>query len=342
MPTFASSNGYLDTPAKYRELAEQKEALDDYEQVSQGVAHDQQPPAKRRRGLTGSIVSTAVSAALIGTAVGLTVYRLWRDRGKDTEPPVITVGPAEASASTPPPPYSSSDPQGTPTLNVVPSTPRTAASSRKPRHHRTQSARKRPRKVHHQTLHNIASFGPSTSSTVFPPTQASFDFSSPSFDAPPDDEDGDEGDQMDWIGHKLSSLIEEGKKALGREVVVSYEAKEDEVDDGGGEWMDEEFGVMGNRTRGRSIAASHPRSGSASRRPAIRRTGAGLAINPSPYGTAPSASSASPRRDLFNVSPQKQVSPHESSSSWQSQELRESMERARAQVRERLLGVGSS
>lgn len=34
------------------------------------------PPAKRRRGLAGSIVSTAVSAALIGTAVGLTVYRL--------------------------------------------------------------------------------------------------------------------------------------------------------------------------------------------------------------------------------------------------------------------------
>jgi hypothetical protein len=34
------------------------------------------PPAKRRRTLAGSIVSTAVSAALIGTAVGLTVYRL--------------------------------------------------------------------------------------------------------------------------------------------------------------------------------------------------------------------------------------------------------------------------
>jgi hypothetical protein len=34
------------------------------------------PPSKKRRGLTGSIVSTAVNAALIGTAVGLTVYRL--------------------------------------------------------------------------------------------------------------------------------------------------------------------------------------------------------------------------------------------------------------------------
>lgn len=34
------------------------------------------PPSKRRRGLAGSIVSTAVNAALIGTAVGLTVYRM--------------------------------------------------------------------------------------------------------------------------------------------------------------------------------------------------------------------------------------------------------------------------
>ncbi len=34
------------------------------------------PPAKRRRTLASTIVSGAVNAALIGTAVGLTVYRL--------------------------------------------------------------------------------------------------------------------------------------------------------------------------------------------------------------------------------------------------------------------------
>ena len=34
------------------------------------------PPAKRRRTLAGTIVSGAVNAALIGTAVGVTVYRL--------------------------------------------------------------------------------------------------------------------------------------------------------------------------------------------------------------------------------------------------------------------------
>jgi hypothetical protein len=35
------------------------------------------PPAKRRRTIAGTIVSGALNAALIGTAVGLTVYRLY-------------------------------------------------------------------------------------------------------------------------------------------------------------------------------------------------------------------------------------------------------------------------
>lgn len=39
--------------------------------------HVDLPAAKKRRTLAGSIVSTAMSAALIGTAVGLTVYRLY-------------------------------------------------------------------------------------------------------------------------------------------------------------------------------------------------------------------------------------------------------------------------
>ncbi|KAI0299204.1 hypothetical protein BC826DRAFT_995992 [Russula brevipes] len=52
------------------------------------------PPAKRRRTLAGTIVSGAVNAALIGTAVGLTVFRLWRDRGKvsELEPPPYEQG----------------------------------------------------------------------------------------------------------------------------------------------------------------------------------------------------------------------------------------------------------
>jgi hypothetical protein len=43
---------------------------------------------------------------------------------------------------------------------------------------------------------------------------------------------------MDWIGDKLSVLIAEGKRALGREIVVMSDSKEDEVDDGSGTWED--------------------------------------------------------------------------------------------------------
>ncbi|KAF9643828.1 hypothetical protein BDM02DRAFT_1315196 [Thelephora ganbajun] len=46
------------------------------EDESENAMEAELPPAKRRKGLAGSIVSTALSAALIGTAVGLTVYRL--------------------------------------------------------------------------------------------------------------------------------------------------------------------------------------------------------------------------------------------------------------------------
>ena len=45
---------------------------------------------------------------------------------------------------------------------------------------------------------------------------------------------------MDWIGDKLTKLIEEGKRALGTEIVVSSETPEDEVDDGTGEWVEDE------------------------------------------------------------------------------------------------------
>ncbi|KAF5381414.1 hypothetical protein D9757_009073 [Collybiopsis confluens] len=334
------------------------------------AADQQQPPAKRRRGLAGSIVSTAVSAALIGTAVGLTVYRLWRDRGKDAEPPLITVG-TEAgpntSSSPPPPPYSSSDPQAPPSLNVVPPTPR--STPRKTRQHQAHSsARKRPRRVPHLSLHNINSFGP-----------AAFDFTSPHRrnipTTPSDDEAETADDQMDWIGSKLTSLIEEGRKALGREVVVMSESKEDEVDDGSGEWVEEEgvdeFGTrIGGRPRGRSNAGSGSRSGSR-RTPGSanaslgRRAGAaaaaGVTINaPSSVNFTGSSTSysasTSPRESQFDLNaglssslpntlhgmgPGSSVR-HDSESSWQSPELRETMERARAQARERRTNLGTA
>jgi len=146
--------------------------------------------------------------------------------------------------------------------------------------------------------------------------------------------------QMDWMGDRLAQLIEDGKKALGKEVVVTSEAQEDEVDDGNGGW-EEEVDVNV------SLSGSS-RSGSVRRRAGHRTP-----------GTTPSASylspppTASPRRLQFSTAHLSQScsaipvpgrGPHdysadtsrssssfrEDESQWRSSELRESMEHARA------------
>lgn len=145
--------------------------------------------------------------------------------------------------------------------------------------------------------------------------------------------------QMDWMGGRLAQLIEDGKKALGKEVVVMSEVQEDEVDDGNGGWEEE-------------VDVYVPLSG-ASRSGSVRRR----AGHRTP-GTTPSTSylspppTASPRRQQFStphlsqscsVIPVPGRGPHdysadtrlsssfrEDESRWQSPEVRETMEHARA------------
>ena len=140
---------------------------------------------------------------------------------------------------------------------------------------------------------------------------------------------------MDWMGGRLTQLIEDGKKALGKEIVVMSEVQEDEEDDGNGNWEEE-------ADPDASIAGPS-RSGSIRRR------------RPQSAGTASSFSppTASPRRQQFpavrlsdscSAIPIPARAPHDSSadatrlstsfredeSDWQSSDLRQSMERARA------------
>lgn len=145
---------------------------------------------------------------------------------------------------------------------------------------------------------------------------------------------------MDWMGDRLARLIEDGKKALGKEVVVMSEAQEDEEDDGSGNWEEEA-----------NPSTSSPRasiSGSIHRKHKSQASGfisyASPLISPPP--------SASPRRHQFltmhsshpssalpipgrsNHTHSASVDSYQSfggdDSQWQSPELRESMERARA------------
>ncbi|KAJ7274318.1 hypothetical protein B0H12DRAFT_1199637 [Mycena haematopus] len=333
--TLASSNGYLDTPAKYREMVVRQSA-DEYAEFEMedmtASASDLPPPTKRRRGLAGSIVSTAVSAALIGTAVGLTVYRLWRDRGKESDPD-----------QPPPPPYQKGEwtpvqqPQA---IEVTPPTPIITPRRRKVRPGasttKRQNQRVRPR------IHGRA-FSP-PSSTMSPPK-------TPFGPNPTEDDDSMVvEDKMDWLGDQLSILIQEGQKALGREIVVKSDAREDEVDDGCGVWEEEEGGYDPEFGGPSSYQNSLSRSSS----PRQRKRPRNLTLAPPSHPSRPS--SASPRATRFEftsaslpssatrwrpgapvrgMSAESSHSGREEEDTYESPELKESMARARA----RLLGM---
>lgn len=137
---------------------------------------------------------------------------------------------------------------------------------------------------------------------------------------------------MDWMSDRLARLIEEGKRALGTEVVVMSESQEDEIDDGSGDWVEDDAHLSASMSR--SFRKSKTRS-----------------RNPLPSSSPPSYSSpqTSPRKDRFAIpsiqsrnrglsvdSEHSFVSSiHEHEAAWETPELRESMERARAMYRER-------
>jgi hypothetical protein len=144
--------------------------------------------------------------------------------------------------------------------------------------------------------------------------------------------------QMDWMGDRLTRLIEDGKKALGKEVVVMSEAKEDEEDDGNEDWEEDVDPSLSN---------CHA-SGSSTLRHRGRPQAPATASYTSPFLTPPSsARSQSSSAHSYYSSPSFPIpgctshndavdmarsysSFHEDESQWQSSELRESMERARA------------
>lgn len=142
------------------------------------------------------------------------------------------------------------------------------------------------------------------------------------------------------MGDRLAQLIEDGKKALGKEVVVTSEVQEDEEDDGSGNWEEEVDPDI-------SVSRAS-RSGSVRRRGRHRTPGTASSTS---YLSPPPT--ASPRRQQFSTThlsqscsslPVPGFAPHdypadttrlsssfrEDESHWQSSELRESMERARA------------
>lgn len=147
---------------------------------------------------------------------------------------------------------------------------------------------------------------------------------------------------MDWFGDKLSRLIEEGKRALGQEVVVMSEVQEDEVDDGSGNWVEENDGPSTSTSKYTPITPNYSTATSSSSRfssPSIpiARHGKGRSEG-NYYGSSlPSTPLQGRSRGLSTASECTPASSsvRESEAEWQSPHIRDSMERARAAYRQK-------
>ncbi|KAM5533814.1 hypothetical protein V8D89_012477 [Ganoderma adspersum] len=294
-PMHASTSGYLDTPAKYRDMVYETADQDEMEELVADL-----PPPKRRRTLAGSLISTALSAALIGTAVGLTVYRLWRDRGKHPEP--LPPPPYEQGEWVPPEPETPNPPT-TPSLK-----PATTPRSRKSRHVANRRTLPRHRKTPSRAGPSTHHYGQPAHQASRSPIPPEFNFASGSRLSPKPTEDADVDDQMSWMGSRLTQLIAEGQKALGKEVVIMSEDQADEIDDGSGAWVedDEPRGAGSNRRLDGGLPPYSSPGSPRSKRSRFERA-------------------ASVESDTRSVA----SSFREDESSWATQEMRESMERAR-------------
>ncbi|KAF7974119.1 hypothetical protein HWV62_13329 [Athelia sp. TMB] len=344
----ALTGGYLDTPAKYRDMvSEASRSREDLEREIEDIAADL-PPNKKRRTLAGSIASTALSAALIGTAVGLTVYRLWRDRGNNPNDPNVLPPPPAYEQGTWVPPH-----EQVPQTLVSPPTPTTAPATRSRKPRSTPVAKRVAASTRHRRTRTQGAAG-----TLSSPTRPEFDFSRVQQGPAAAAEEEDPDDEMDWIGGRLSALIAEGQKALGREIVVASEAAEDAMDDGADPeaWIEEypDSGLSPSR-RSHSRAGSIRRANRSAHAPmpiqtsfdARSRSGSGSAsILGSPrisrfeqasMGVQIPSAGGSIRglsNDSMRVPPSPSVgsSFREDESAWESPELRESMSRARARL----------
>ncbi|EJD43726.1 hypothetical protein AURDEDRAFT_114534 [Auricularia subglabra TFB-10046 SS5] len=193
------------------------------------------PPAKKRRTIADSIISTALSAALIGTAVGIAAYRVWRDRGKPAQQQQeAQLAPEHEEKQPPPPPYHPGDwvsvSQESQPQQAAHTLPKAARRTR-----RTHAAGHRRKTSHlHVPRHTPPppAFAPGSHSPRLAPASEAGGVE-PEFE-----------DHVDWMSSQLARLIEQGKRALGQEVVLPSDAEDagpapvEEEDENA--WIDDE------------------------------------------------------------------------------------------------------
>ncbi len=133
---------------------------------------------------------------------------------------------------------------------------------------------------------------------------------------------------MDWIQDKLAQLIEEGKRALNREVVVTSDAKEDEFDDGTGVWEEE---VEDQQRTSVSRASSLKRTTKRSRHHVYGSHSVSSPHLPQSTTPAPPPTPGRAHSRGFSSDSVTNLS-REDDNEWQSPELRELMQKARERI----------
>ncbi|KAH7105926.1 hypothetical protein BKA62DRAFT_688389 [Auriculariales sp. MPI-PUGE-AT-0066] len=323
----SSRAAWFDIPSKY--LKHSSAMHDDEEDTND--CDVQEPPMKRGRTIADSVISTALSAALIGAAVGIAAYRVWQGRGNPSTaqlpPPQPSLPPpppaAKEEKQAPPPPYHPGEWAALPDANVAshPHHPLTTSARRARKsgryaHTVGHSSFGHRRKVNHLSLAPSITPPPALRSPVArlqsPQSQAS--------DAGSDLTEFDE--HADWMGTQLSRLIAEGKRALNKDIVLPNDPNAPDTDGTQGpdeDWMDDEP----ERGRRASSSSSHYRRRSLSVPRAYPNT---------PPRSAPPVSASYSAGGFLRV-PGGPFSSREEDSSL-SPELREHMARARAARRE--------
>lgn len=136
------------------------------------------------------------------------------------------------------------------------------------------------------------------------------------------------------MGDRLAKLIAEGQRALGKEVVVMSEDQEDEVDDDSENWIEDDEGRSSNGRQNRNAGLPPYSSRRGSPLPGISPRRSAFDLSYSHGGTTSAISvPGSPRHFGREASVESDTfasrSFREDESTWQTPELRESMERAR-------------
>ncbi|KAH8921995.1 hypothetical protein BT69DRAFT_1351234 [Atractiella rhizophila] len=223
--TFDTPSSYLDSvtangDSRNEEIGGTGTSLNERTEVDELA--EGQPPMKKRRGLTDTLLSVGLEAALYTTAIGYAAYQLWRDRGKPKQEQKAVESKEETQHSEEEQVPQSPAPPAYHEIHPSPQhrfAPRRRVASRAPAFDPSSSS---------SNVNFTPSLPPPTSTNSWWP---SVQGPEPQFEPLQNDEGEDDDELFKEFGDRLKGLIDAGKQAL-TEQKPSVNLTEDELMEG--------------------------------------------------------------------------------------------------------------